>query len=83
MSDAAPTRALRQASRHAGDCPAVMTSGRTADGAGLTRKPVNAIEAGWMVPSMLLALKLARVLEAPLETLFDLDDGCAIPSSAS
>ena len=36
-----------------------------------------------MVPSVLLALKLARVLEAPLETLFDLDDGCTIPSSAS
>lgn len=34
---------------------------------------MNAIKAGRMVPFILLALKLARVLEASLETLFHLD----------
>jgi len=40
--------------------------------AGLTRKSINAIETGKMVPSVVLALKLARVLQAPVESLFSL-----------
>ncbi len=59
-----------------------LTQAEMADRAGLTRKSDNAIEAGRMVPSVLLALKLARVLEVYLDTLFHLDDSCAIPSSA-
>ena len=42
--------------------------------AGLTRKSINAIETGRMVPSVVLALKLAKVLQAPVEALFSLDD---------
>jgi putative transcriptional regulator len=56
-----------------------LTQAELADRAGLTRKSVNAIEARRMVPSVLLALKLARALEVPLETLFQLDDGSAVP----
>lgn len=41
--------------------------------AGVTRKSVNAIETGRMVPSVLLALKLARALEVGVETIFSLD----------
>ena len=42
--------------------------------AGITRKSINAIETGNMVPSTVLALKLARVLDVPVETLFSLVD---------
>lgn len=41
--------------------------------AGVTRKSVNAIETGNMVPSVLLALKLARALGVTIETIFHLD----------
>ena len=40
--------------------------------AGVTRKSVNAIETGNMVPSVLLALKLARALGVPIDTIFTL-----------
>ena len=42
---------------------------------GVTRKSNNAIETGKMVPSTLLALKLARALGAPVEALFSLEHG--------
>jgi putative transcriptional regulator len=41
--------------------------------AGVTRKSVNAIETGRMVPSVLLALKLAQALGVGVETIFSLD----------
>lgn len=41
--------------------------------AGVTRKSVNAIETGRMTPSVVLALKLARALGVPVETIFGLD----------
>jgi putative transcriptional regulator len=41
--------------------------------AGVTRKSVNAIEMGRMVPSVLLALRLARALKVPVESLFALE----------
>jgi putative transcriptional regulator len=43
--------------------------------AGVTRKSVNAIETGRMVPSVLLALKLARALGVSVDTIFHLDGG--------
>jgi putative transcriptional regulator len=39
---------------------------------GVTRKSINAIEAGRMVPSTVLALKLAQALGVSVETLFSL-----------
>ena len=56
-----------------------LTQAELAEQAGITRKSVNAIEAGRMVPSVLLALKLARVLGVSVETLFGL--GGASPAS--
>ncbi|MES2319031.1 MAG: helix-turn-helix domain-containing protein [Pseudomonadota bacterium] len=50
-----------------------LTQADLADLAGITRKSVNAIEMGHMVPSTLLALKLARALEVTVETLFSLE----------
>jgi putative transcriptional regulator len=40
--------------------------------AGVTRKSINAIEGGHMVPSVLLALRLAKVLGVTVEQLFQL-----------
>jgi putative transcriptional regulator len=50
-----------------------LTQADLADLAGVTRRSVNAIETGRMVPSVVLALKLARVLGVPVETIFALD----------
>ena len=50
-----------------------LTQAELAELAGVTRKSVNAIEAGRMVPSVLLALKLSRVLRVPVETIFSLN----------
>jgi len=52
-----------------------LTQAELAAMAGVTRKSVNAIETGRMVPSVLLALKLARALGVPVETIFSLDRG--------
>ncbi|HEY5611349.1 MAG TPA: helix-turn-helix transcriptional regulator [Thermoanaerobaculia bacterium] len=41
--------------------------------AGATRRTINAIEAGRMVPSVVLALKIARALGVAVETVFTLD----------
>jgi len=49
-----------------------LTQADLADLAGVTRKSVNAIETGRMTPSVVLALKLARALGVPVETLFSL-----------
>jgi putative transcriptional regulator len=51
------------------------TQAQLADLAGITRKSINAIESGRMVPSTLLALKLARTLEVSVEELFSLESG--------
>ncbi|MEO6326698.1 MAG: helix-turn-helix transcriptional regulator [Thermoanaerobaculia bacterium] len=50
-----------------------LTQADLAELAGVTRKSVNAIETGSMVPSVLLALKLARALGVPVDTLFSLE----------
>lgn len=49
-----------------------LTQAELAEKAGVTRKSVNAIETGRMVPSVVLALKLARTLGVPVETIFTL-----------
>jgi putative transcriptional regulator len=41
--------------------------------AGVTRKSVNGIETGRMVPSVVLALKLARALGVTVDAIFTLD----------
>lgn len=52
-----------------------LTQADLAAVAGVTRKSVNAIETGRMVPSVLLALKLAHALGVAVETMFSLEDG--------
>lgn len=49
-----------------------LTQDRLADLVGVTRKTINTVENGRFIPSTYLALKLARVLEVPVERLFSL-----------
>ena len=51
-----------------------LTQAELAERCGVTRKTVNTVENGVFVPSTVLALKLARALSEPVETLFWLDD---------
>jgi putative transcriptional regulator len=50
-----------------------LTQADLAELAGVTRKSINAIEMGHMVPSIVLSIKLARALDVTLETLFSLE----------
>lgn len=51
------------------------TQAELAERAGVSRKTINTVENGVFVPSTILALRLARVLERPVEALFALEDG--------
>jgi putative transcriptional regulator len=41
---------------------------------GVSRKTINTVENGVFVPSTMLALKLARALDLPVEALFHLQE---------
>ena len=43
--------------------------------ADVSRQTINALEAAKYVPSTVLALKLSRILEKPVEDLFELEEG--------
>ena len=47
-----------------------LTQAELAERCAVTRKTVNTVENGVFVPSALLALKLARALDVPVEELF-------------
>jgi len=51
-----------------------LTQAQLAEAVGVTRKTVNTVENGVFVPSALLALKLARALNVPVERLFRIED---------
>lgn len=51
-----------------------LTQAELAERCQVTRKTVNTVENGVFVPSALLALRLARALNVPVEQLFWLDD---------
>jgi putative transcriptional regulator len=52
-----------------------LTQAELAELVGVTRKTVNTIENQVFVPSTILALKLARALEMPVEELFSISAG--------
>ena len=68
MADPRLASRLKEARTAAG-----LTQAELADRAGVSRKTVNTVENGVFVPSTVLALKLARALSVPVETLFWLD----------
>lgn len=50
------------------------TQAELAEKVQVSRKTINTVENGVFVPSTVLALRLARVLECPVERLFQLAD---------
>ncbi|MDP2808220.1 MAG: helix-turn-helix transcriptional regulator [bacterium] len=52
-----------------------MTQEQLANLVSVTRQTIISIEAGKYVPSALLAFKIARVFERPLEQIFELKEG--------
>lgn len=65
MSDLVTTMKVQRTKRD-------LTQAELAALADVTRKSINAIEAGRMVPSIVLALRLAKALQVPVEELFSL-----------
>lgn len=51
-----------------------MTQMMLAEAAGVSRKTINTVENGVFVPSVHLAMCLARVLETTVEGLFELTE---------
>ena len=51
-----------------------LTQERLAQLAGVSRQTINSIETGRFEPSLTLALVLAELFEAPVETIFALVD---------
>lgn len=47
-----------------------LTQAALAEAVGVSRKTINTVENGVFLPSTLLALKLARALDRPVEKLF-------------
>lgn len=50
-----------------------LTQAALAEAASVSRKTINTVENGVFIPSVLLALTLARVLETSVEAIFALD----------
>jgi putative transcriptional regulator len=51
-----------------------ITQGELADLIGVSRQTINTIESNKYVPSTVLALKIARVFEKPVEAIFLLEE---------
>jgi putative transcriptional regulator len=51
-----------------------MSQNDLAEAIGVTRKTINTIEVGRFVPSTIIALKIARYFNAPVEEIFSLKD---------
>jgi len=51
-----------------------MTQQKLAEKAGVTRQTIIALEASQYFPSLLLAFRIARVFEVPIEQVFQLEE---------
>ncbi|MEE1947288.1 helix-turn-helix transcriptional regulator [Pedobacter sp. KR3-3] len=51
-----------------------ITQAELADMIQVSRQTINTIESGKYVPSTVLALKIARVFEKPVEEVFELEE---------
>lgn len=52
-----------------------ITQAELADRIQVSRQTINTIESGKYVPSTVLALKIAKVFEKPVEEIFELEEG--------
>jgi len=51
-----------------------ISQAELAERTGVSRQTIHSIENGRYVPSTVLALKIARVFEKPLEAIFELEE---------
>ena len=51
-----------------------LTQGQLAELVGVSRKTINTVENSIFVPSTVIALKLAKTLDEPVERLFSLTE---------
>ena len=51
-----------------------LSQQQLAEAVGVSRQTINAIESGKFVPSTVLALKMAKIFNRPVEEIFQLDD---------
>ncbi|MCA0364753.1 MAG: helix-turn-helix transcriptional regulator [Bacteroidetes bacterium] len=51
-----------------------ITQSELADKIGVSRQTINAMESGKYVPSTVLALKIARLFQKPVEEIFFLEE---------
>jgi putative transcriptional regulator len=51
-----------------------LTQEQLAELVGVSRKTINTVEKGKFIPSTYLALKLARILNVPVEEIFQIVD---------
>jgi putative transcriptional regulator len=51
-----------------------ITQGELAEIIGVSRQTINSIESNKYIPSTILALKIARVVDKPVEDIFALED---------
>lgn len=51
-----------------------ITQQQLADAIGVSRNTINSIESGKYVPSTVLALKIARHFQKPVDSIFQLDE---------
>ena len=51
-----------------------LTQAQLAELIGVSRQTINTIESGRYVPSAVLALKISRVFEKPVNELFELEE---------
>lgn len=52
-----------------------LTQQDLAERIGVSRQTINALEAGKYVPSTVLALKLSKLFEKPVNEIFQLEEG--------
>ncbi|PSL03346.1 helix-turn-helix transcriptional regulator [Cecembia rubra] len=52
-----------------------LTQQELAEKVGVSRQTINSIEAGKYVPSTVLALKICKVFQVNLESIFELEEG--------
>ena len=70
MSEAKLANAMKELRGGAG-----LTQAELAAAVGVTRKTINTVENGVFTPSALLALKIAKVLGEPVESVFWIEGG--------
>jgi putative transcriptional regulator len=51
-----------------------ITQQELADKIGVSRQTINSIETGRYIPSTVLALKLAKILDSQVEVLFQIEE---------